>query len=348
MHTFTNDYSEGAAPEILEAIVNTNMIQEPGYGEGDCFTARARDLILQACELDAKEADVEFCVGGTSANVVGVVGLLRDWEGVICTPDAHINVHETGAVQACGRTILPTSDTDGFLSVSAAQRVWDVQTSTGRHMTIPGAVYITNATEFGGVWTKSAFDEICDWADEHNLPVYADGARIASALTSPECHGLTLAHIAHRASAFTLGGTKNGMLLGEAMVMRNARLREAFPYIIKQRGGLLAKSRLMGIQFCAAFEDGLYWRLAEHANECAFALRDGLCDLGFTPFSQSASNQQFFICSPDVAHAFCTTFGTEVFLTLPDGRPVIRFVTSWATEQEHVQEVLEFARRYAK
>lgn len=344
MRQFRNDYSEGAAPAILEALISTNALQVAGYTENDPLCQEARELILDACCLDATEADVEFCVGGTSANILGVTGLLREWEGVIATPDGHINVHETGAIQACGRTILPTTDKDGFVTPEAAQAVWDYQTSCGRHMTRPGCVYISNTTELGGVWSKERFDELCDWADEHELPVYVDGARMASALTSDESEGLTLEHLAKRAAAFTLGGTKNGMLLGEALVMRSSRLREAFPYLVKERGGLLAKGRLFGVQFSAAFKDGLYWELARQANACALELKAGLNELGLKSYTQSRTNQQFFVVNPQLSQRFQKACGCELFWTLPTGEHVIRFVTSWATTSDDVHELLAFAR----
>ena len=344
MRRFTNDYSEGAAPKVLEALVHTNLEQHPGYTEGDEHCARARELIRT--EVGRQDVDVEFAIGGTSANIVGVTGLLRDWEGVICTKDAHINVHETGAIAACGRTVLPTDDADGFLSPEAAERVWRYQTSTGRHMTQPGCVYISQSTELGGVWSKERFDAICDWADSHELPVFVDGARLGSALTS-EGADLSIQHIAQRAGAFYIGGTKNGAMFGEAMVIADPRLKEAFPFLIKERGGLMAKGRLLGVQFEALFEDGLYWRLAKHANQQAARLRAGMLELGFTPFGDSPSNQQFFVVSPQQEEAFRNACGSETFFVVDDEHSVIRFVCSWATQPEHVDELLEFAATVA-
>lgn len=350
MHMFRNDYSEGAAPQILEALTRTNDEQCVGYTEGDPHCERARELIRAACGRD--DVDVEFCIGGTSANIVGVTGMLRDWEGVICTKDAHINVHETGSIAACGRTILPTQDADGFLSPDEAERVWANQTMTGRHMTRPAMIYITNATEFGGVWDRARFDAICDWARSHDLFIYVDGARMATALTSRGCD-LTLPHLAKRADAFYLGGTKNGMLFGEAMVIANPRLRESFPFLVKERGGLMAKGRLLGVQFEAAFEqpadggEALYWRLARGANDCALRLRDGMNALGFESYLPANTNQQFFVVSPEVGRRFEDAAGCETFAKLPDRRLVIRFVTSWATRPEHVDELLDFAATLA-
>ena len=346
MRMFKNDYSEGAAPGILEALVRTNGEQCVGYTEGDPHCERARELIR--AEAGLPEADVEFCIGGTSTNIVGVTGMLRDWEGVICTKDAHINVHETGAIAACGRTILATQDEDGFLSPDRAEQVFQSQTMTGRHMTRPKMIYITNATEFGGAWDRTRFDAICDWAESHDLKVFVDGARMACALTS-EGSDLTLRHLASRASAFYLGGTKNGMLFGEAMVIADPELKESFPYLVKERGGPMAKGRLLGVQFEAAFErdgdgEALYWRLARDANRCAARLRAGMVELGFAPYLDSPTNQQFFVVSPAVARAFEEAVGSEAFALLPDGSEVIRFVCSWATRAEDVDELLALAR----
>ena len=347
MRMFRNDYSEGAAPEVLQALVTTNDEQTVGYTEGDAHCERARELIRQACGRD--DVDVEFCVGGTSANVIGVTGLLHEWEGAVCTKDAHINVHETGAVAACGRTVLPTDDSDGFLSPEAAERVWRFQNSCGRHMTRPGCVYISNTTELGGVWDLERFDAICDWADSHDLPVFLDGARLGSALTSPAAGGLTLEHIARRCGAFYIGGTKNGMLFGEAMVISNPRLRESFPFLQKERGGLMAKGRLLGVQFEAAFEapadggEAPYWRLARGANECALRLRAGFVELGFKPYGDSASNQQFFVVTPAQRDALEAACGCETFYELSDEQVVVRFVCSWATGEKDVDELIALA-----
>lgn len=354
MHMLRNDYSEGAAPQILQALVSTNAEQCVGYTEGDPHCERARRLIREACGLTEDEADVEFCIGGTSANVIALSGMLRDWEGAICTPDAHIVVHETGALGATGRTALPTRDADGFLSPAEAERVWRFQTSTGRHMTRPAAIYITDTSEVGGVWTRERLDAICDWAHGHGLRVFLDGARLASALTSSE-NNLTLPHIAHTVDAFYLGGTKNGMLFGEAMVMRDPRLREAFPYLQKERGGLMAKGRLLGVQFEAAFDPANadekgevpYWRLARHANALAEQLRDGLVALGYEPYGHSASNQQFFAVMAEQQAAFEQAVCCETFYVLDDGRRVVRFVTSWASEEQDVRDLLALARRIA-
>jgi threonine aldolase len=342
---FRNDYSEGAAPEVLQALIDTNEEQCPGYTEGDVHCERARALIRDAVGLP--DAAVEFCVGGTSVNLIAVTGMLRDWEGVIATPLAHIATHETGAIARAGRTILLTNDTDGFVSPDAAERVYGRQMAGGRHMTKPALIYIADTTEIGGVWSRKRFFALADWADAHDVPIYVDGARLASALEAKDAD-LTLEDIAQRASAFTLGGTKDGLLFGEALVFTDSRLQESFPYLQKELGGLVAKGRLLGVQFERAFTpdaDGdLPWlRYARQANACAERLFEGLSGLGFEPYGGHDSNQLFFYVTEAEELAFRGACGSETISVLPDGRRIIRFVTSWATKIEDTDELVSFA-----
>lgn len=345
MRMFRNDYSEGAAPEVLQALIDTNEEQCPGYTEGDVHCERARALIRDAVGLP--DAAVEFCVGGTSVNLIAVTGMLRDWEGVIATPLAHIATHETGAIARAGRTILLTDDTDGFVSPDAAERVYGRQMAGGRHMTKPALIYIADTTEIGGVWSRERFFALADWADAHDVPIYVDGARLASALEAKDAD-LTLEDIAQRASAFTLGGTKDGLLFGEALVFTDSRLQESFPYLQKELGGLVAKGRLLGVQFERAFTqdaDGdLPWlRYARQANACAERLFEGLSGLGFEPYGGHDSNQLFFYVTEAEELAFRGACGSETISVLPDGRRIIRFVTSWATKIEDTDELVSFA-----
>ena len=345
MRMFRNDYSEGAAPEVLQALIDTNEEQCPGYTEGDVHCERARALIRDAVGLP--DAAVEFCVGGTSVNLIAVTGMLRDWEGVIATPLAHIATHETGAIARAGRTILLTNDTDGFVSPDAAERVYGRQMAGGRHMTKPALIYIADTTEIGGVWSRKRFFALADWADAHDVPIYVDGARLASALEAKDAD-LTLEDIAQRASAFTLGGTKDGLLFGEALVFTDSRLQESFPYLQKELGGLVAKGRLLGVQFERAFTpdaDGdLPWlRYARQANACAERLFEGLSGLGFEPYGGHDSNQLFFYVTEAEELAFRGACGSETISVLPDGRRIIRFVTSWATKIEDTDGLVSFA-----
>lgn len=345
MRMFRNDYSEGATPEVLQALIDTNEEQCPGYTEGDVHCERARALIRDAVGLP--DAAVEFCVGGTSVNLIAVTGMLHDWEGVIATPLAHIATHETGAIARAGRTILLTNDTDGFVSPDAAERVYGRQMAGGRHMTKPALIYIADTTEIGGVWSRERFFALADWADAHDIPIYVDGARLASALEAKDAD-LTLEDIAQRASAFTLGGTKDGLLFGEALVFTDSRLQESFPYLQKELGGLVAKGRLLGVQFERAFTpdaDGdLPWlRYARQANACAERLFEGLSGLGFEPYGGHDSNQLFFYVTEAEELAFRGACGSETISVLPDGRRIIRFVTSWATKIEDTDELVSFA-----
>ena len=345
MRMFRNDYSEGAAPEVLQALIDTNEEQCPGYTEGDVHCERARALIRDAVGLP--DAAVEFCVGGTSVNLIAVTGMLRDWEGVIATPLAHIATHETGAIARAGRTILLTNDTDGFVSPDAAERIYGRQMAGGRHMTKPALIYIADTTEIGGVWSRERFFALADWADAHDIPIYVDGARLASALEAKDAD-LTLEDIAQRASAFTLGGTKDGLLFGEALVFTDSRLQESFPYLQKELGGLVAKGRLLGVQFERAFTpdaDGdLPWlRYARQANACAERLFEGLSGLGFEPYGGHDSNQLFFYVTEAEELAFRGACGSETISVLPDSRRIIRFVTRWATKIEDTDELVSFA-----
>lgn len=345
MRMFRNDYSEGAAPEVLQALIDTNEEQCPGYTEGDVHCERARALIRDAVGLP--DAAVEFCVGGTSVNLIAVTGMLRDWEGVIATPLAHIATHETGAIARAGRTILLTNDTDGFVSPDAAERIYGRQMAGGRHMTKPALIYIADTTEIGGVWSRERFFALADWADAHDIPIYVDGARLASALEAKDAD-LTLEDIAQRASAFTLGGTKDGLLFGEALVFTDSRLQESFPYLQKELGGLVAKGRLLGVQFERAFtpdaDGNLPWlRYARQANACAERLFEGLSGLGFEPYGGHDSNQLFFYVTEAEELAFRGACGSETISVLPDSRRIIRFVTSWATKIEDTDELVSFA-----
>ena len=254
MRQFRNDYSEGAAPEILDALVRTNAQQTPGYGE-DEFCAAAADLIRAIC--GQPDAFVKFIPGGTAANILAISALTDEFEGPVLAADAHPTIHETGAIEGTGRRLLATRDPFGILTPQEAERVWRDMTSGGCHTTRPGMIYFSNTTEFGHAYTQAEFDALCDWARSHDLAVYVDGARMASALTSPGCD-LTLEHLAARADAFTLGGTKAGMLFGEALVVnpRSDRAKRAIgriPYLTKRAGLLNAKGRLMGVQYQAAF-----------------------------------------------------------------------------------------------
>lgn len=353
MHQFRNDYSEGAAPEMLDALIRTNGEQAPGYGT-DSHCEHAAELIREAC--GQPDAFVQFIPGGTAANAVCISAFTEDFEGPILAADAHPTAHETGAIEACGRRILATNDALGVLTPAEVERVYHASIAGGCHCTRPAMLYFSNTSEFGHVYTRDEFDALCDVAEKLNLAVYVDGARMASALAAPG-GDLTLEHLAARADAFTLGGTKAGMLFGEALVVnprseRGRRAIERIPYLIKRAGHMTAKGRLMGVQYEAAFthdsEGRLpYLRHARNANDCAVALAHGLEDAGFEPHVRTSGNQQFFWFDSDDAVRIVEACGAEVTPAVdPAGRDriLLRFVTSWACRPEHVNELLEFVR----
>ena len=357
MHSFTNDYSEGAAPEVLDALVRTNLEQTPGYGE-DAHCARAADLIRGA--VGQPEAFVKFVPGGTAVNTLAITALTDEFEGPICAEGAHPTIHETGAVEACGRRLLASRDTQGLLTPEGAERIYQESIATRCHTTRPGMVHIANATEYGHAFTRAEFDALCDWAEGHDLPVYVDGARMASACMAPGAD-LDVRHVAARADAFTLGGTKNGLLFGEALVVcprseRAQRAIERIPYLTKRAGALTAKGRVMGVQFEAAFDPALadaaglapYWRYAAHANEMAARLAAGFEDAGFEQVPGSTTNQRFFWATAAETQAFLAACNNETMAgddPTGVGRTMVRFVTSWATPPEAVDELVAFARQ---
>lgn len=343
---FTNDYSEGACPEVLDALVRTNDEQSPGYTE-DAHCARAAQTVLGLCGLDRGEADVFFAVGGTAANVVSLCGLLdRPYDAVVCTPDGHINTHETGAMESSGHKVLPTDDADGFLSVEAVDRVVRGNAAFANHMTRPAVLYVSDTTELGGVYTEARLRRLRDYADEHRMKLFVDGARLASAMTS-DANDLTLPKLARLADAFTLGGTKAGLLFGEAVVARDPQLRRDMPWLLKQHQNLLAKGRLLGVQFQAALAGGgpgeadeaPFFRYARRANEQAARLASGLEAVGVELRWPAQSNQVFARMGVAAAEMVCAELGCETFADEGEAR-VVRFVTSWATLPAHVDDAL--------
>lgn len=345
MHMFKNDYSEGACPAVLDAIVATNGEQCEGY-TCDAHCRRAAALILDACGLSPEEAGVFFVPGGTAANVVSLSGLLgRPYDAVVCTPDGHINTHETGAIESCGHKALATRDEDGFLSPGEVARVAAENAAFGNHMTRPAAAYVSDTTELGGVYTKAMLTALAEQARSLGMKLYLDGARLGSALAS-EANDLELPELARLADAFSIGGTKNGLLFGEAVVVRDPQLREDYPWLMKQHQNLLAKGRLLGVQFEAAFEDGARaWRVcAENANARAAELRAGLLAQGWQEWLPSPSNQLFFEMPAAAAGRFAEELGCEIFFDRGETK-VVRLVTSWATTREDVGGALAFARQ---
>ena len=333
-YLFRNDYSFGAHPKVLAALAETNLEGNAGYGD-DPYCGRAQDLIRDLCQCP--QAKVEFLIGGTQTNFTAIAAFLRPWEGVIAAESSHINGHESGAVEATGHKILPLpTGPDGKLTpeqlLPLLERHKDV------HLVKPRLVEIADATESGMVYTKAELTALSRLCRDNGLLLFLDGARLGSALASP-ASDLTLPDLARLTDAFTIGGTKNGALLGEALIL--PRPHDHFRWYMKQRGAVLAKGRLLGLQFQALLTDGLYFDLARHANTLAIRLRDGMAALGIPFPVSSPSNQQFPVLGNEVVAALEERgYEFETDHPVDEKRTCVRFVTSWATPESAVEELL--------
>ena len=333
MYSFRNDYSEGAHPFVLDALTKTNFVQTCGYGL-DPYCAEAADLIRSLC--DAPDADVHFLVGGTQTNMVVLDALLQSYEAVIAAHTGHINVHETGAIEATGHKVCTVHSPDGKLTPELVDTV--VCAHSGEHMVLPRVVYISDTTEIGTVYTRAELTALREYCDTHGLFLFLDGARLGTALTSPE-NDLTLADLARLTDAFYIGGTKNGVLFGEALVLTTPCPH--FRWHMKQRGAILAKGRLLGVQFKAILTDGLYFDLARHANDLALRLRDGIAALGYSFPVSSPSNQQFPVLPNKVITKLQEMgYEFEIDHVVDDDHTCIRLVTCWATPEGAVEKFL--------
>lgn len=336
MVRFECDYGEGALPQILDLMVRTNMEQTPGYGE-DVYCEKARRLIRQECR--APDADVHFVVGGTQANKVVIQSYLRPYEGALSAVSGHINVHETGTVEAGGHKVLPLASDDG--KITARQIRQAVEDHGGDyHCVKPGMVYISNPTEFGTMYTKSELESIREACDELDLPLFLDGARMGYGLASPG-NDLTLADYARLCDAFYIGGTKVGALFGEAIVLCSDRMKKNFKYNIKQNGALLAKGRLLGLQFIGLFDENkLYYKVSQHAIDLAMKLKKAFSDMGVSFLYDSPTNQQFPILPNNVLDKLSEKYSYTVQQKLDSERTCVRFCTSWATREEDVDALI--------
>ncbi len=330
-----NDYSLGAHPRILKALADTNMIHTAGYSL-DPFCEEAKDLLRNL--LDAPEADIHFLMGGTQTNLTAAAAFLRPHHAVIAADSGHICVHETGAIEAAGHKVIHLPAANG--KISAAQVESAVLHHQGEHMVKPKMVYLSNTTETGAIYKKEDLQALRKVCDQYNLYLYADGARLGCALTSEE-NDLTLPDMAALTDAFYIGGTKNGAMFGEALVIMRDALKEDFRFHIKQRGGMLAKGRFFGIQFAELFKDGLYFDLARHANNMAQLLKNGITGGGYEFFTDSPTNQLFPIFPNMLVQHLEETVSFEPWDTAGDRASVIRLVTSWGTTEEDIMGFLK-------
>ena len=335
---FDCDYMEGAHPLILQRLMLTNMEQTPGYGL-DSYTESARERIRQACACP--RADVHFLVGGTQTNATVIRGLLRPWEGVLAAETGHINVHESGAIEAGGHKVIALPQTDGKVCADDVDRYITrfYADATYPHMVAPGMLYISHPTEYGTLYTLRELQELSDVCRRHGIPLYMDGARLGYGLAAPGTD-VALADIARLTDVFYIGGTKVGALFGEAVVVTRPDLLPHFFTLIKQHGALLAKGRLLGLQFDTLFTDDLYLHIARHAVGLAMKLRRGFAERGYRFYIDSPTNQQFVILSPADCERLRREATFETWGTLDDGSLVVRFATSWATRESAVDSLL--------
>ncbi len=334
-YSFQNDYSEGAHPLILEAMMKTNLRQEVGYSE-DEICESARKKILTA--IGNPDADVHFVSGGTQANLLVLSSFMKPWESVIAVESGHICVHETGAVEATGHKVHIVKGIDGKVTPSEIQAV--VEEHYFEHMVKPRAVYISQSTEIGTIYSASELRAISALCKKLNLILYMDGARLGSALTSSK-NDLDLKELCSLVDAFYIGGTKNGALIGEAIVINNPLLKPDFRYGIKQRGALLAKGRILGIQFDELFTGNLYFDLARHANLMAERLTKGIKELGYGFMTDSPSNQIFPVFPNTVIGKLRENYLFYDWAKMDESNTAVRLVTSWAITEQVVDEFLE-------
>ena len=335
---FECDYTQGAHPKIIEMLAKTNMEQTTGYGE-DGHCERARQMILEKCRN--KDAYVQFLVGGTQANTTVIAAALRPWQGVISADTGHINVHETGAIEATGHKVIALPNKDGKIAAEQIDACCREHFSAGNaeHMVQPGMVYVSNSTEYGTLYTKAELEAIGKVCRKYDLILFVDGARMAYGLGA-EGNDLTLADYAAISDVFYIGGTKAGALFGEAVVITDEQLKKDFRYMIKRQGGMLAKGRLLGIQYEVLMEGDLYTELGRHANALAEKIKEAFLRKGYESYMDSVTNQQFFILPLTDLEKLGKKYSYSFEKNTDATHALVRFCTSWATTEEQVNELL--------
>ena len=336
---FNSDYLEGAHSAIMERLAQTNMMQTIGYSE-DEICAAAREKIKAACH--APDADVHFLVGGTQTNTTVIASILRPWQGVLSAVSGHINCHETGAIESTGHKVITLPTDDGKIT---AQQIadyveWHKHDESTEHIVQPGMVYISQPTETGMLYSKAELTAVYDICRAYGLPLFIDGARLGYGLVC-EANDITLPELARLCDVFYIGGTKVGALFGEAVVIMNESLKKDFRFIMKQRGGRMAKGRLLGVQFDALFTDDLYFKISRHAIEMAHQIRDIFVSAGYPLLFDSPTNQQYPIMPDTELAEIGKRFGYEYWERVDADHSGVRFCASWATKQEHVDALRE-------
>ncbi len=340
-YSFKNDYSEGCHPEILKALAESNLIQQGGYGQ-DAYSQKASGLIRKRC--DAPEASVYFVSGGTQANLLVVSAILKSYECVVSASSGHINTNETGAIEYTGHKILSVPSEDGKLTPDSILPVLEAQHNFP-HQVKPRMVYISNSTELGTVYTRAELTALHRFCREKGLILFMDGARLGSALTSP-ANDMTLADIASLTDVFYIGGTKNGALFGEAIVVPNKNILQDFDFHIKQKGAMLAKGRALGVQFMRLFDDNLYFELARHANRKASEMQVKMEDKGIPFLVAPSSNQLFPVLNMEQIATLENDFEFYIWKKTDDQHAAVRLITSWATPDDAVERFCKIVEKF--
>ncbi len=334
---FVNDYGEGCHPKVLEKLAATNLEHLAGYGS-DKYCESAKEKIRKAC--DCPEADIWFISGGTQTNAIVISALLKSYEGVISAVTGHINGHEAGAVEHLGRKVLPLPQHEG--KIDAGELKEYMRTFYGdanhEHMVFPGMVYISHPTEYGTLYTKDELTSLSNVCREYEMPLFMDGARMGYGLMSYQTD-VTLSDIAKLCDVFYIGGTKVGALCGEAVVFTKGNMPKHFLAIVKQNGALLAKGRLMGVQFDTLFTDNLYFDISRHAIDMAQELKKAFAEKGYRFFIDSPTNQQFIVLENEKMQALSQFVDFSFWEKLDENHTVVRFATSWATKKEDIDKL---------
>ena len=339
MIRFECDYAEGACAEILEKLVQTNMEQTPGYGN-DIYCKSAKEKIKKV--FKCPNADIHFLVGGTQANMTVIASILKPYQGVITADTGHINVHETGAIESTGHKVLVINTEDGKLTAAQVREVYEIHQNdvNHEHTVQPGMVYISFPTESGLLYSRTELEALYKTCKECNLPLYIDGARLGYGLVS-DANDVDITDIANNCDVFLIGGSKIGALCGEAVVILNKNFQEDFRYHMKQRGGLLLKSRLLGVQFDVLFEDGLYFKISKHAIEMAMQIKKACKDVGYQFLYDSNTNQQFPILPNNVISKLAEKYSFFVWGRIDENHSAVRFCTSWVTKKQDVDALVK-------
>lgn len=338
MLSFESDYTEGAHEKILRRFLETNLEQLPGYGT-DHYCDSAKAKIREACQCP--EADIFFLIGGTQTNAVVVDAMLQSYEGVVAVQTGHVNGHEAGAIEYTGHKVLTLPQHQGKMDARELEGLLEAfwQDENHEHMVFPGMVYLSHPTEYGTLYSREELEDLSAVCRRYQIPLYLDGARLGYGLMSRHTD-VTLPLIAQCCDIFYIGGTKVGALCGEALVFTKQNMPPYFQTIVKQHGALLAKGRLVGLQFDTLFTDGLYFQISAQAIEMAELLKEGLLQKGYRLYLDSPTNQQFVVLEQAQLEQLQQVVRCGFWEKLDDRHTVVRLATSWATTRDMVEQLL--------